>query len=625
MPESDRVKLLERHISRLEKRLAQMEQFNERFFWARLGTLLAGGLGVFFCFFFGPARLGWLVLGASVAVFAAIVFLHRRLDRHILRFGLSRKYTLSQIARIRLDWDQIPLPFAGQSDYLHPFGADLNLTGPRSLHHLIDQAVSQGGSQRLRAWLLAPEPDLKKINSHQSILQELAPRPGFRSRLALNGALVAPKSDPARDGGAWDGGAWDGEGLLRWLSQRQPARSIRPKLIALTGLALLNGLLFVFQQLGRLPSLWVASLILYVVLYMFIFRNLGDVFGDAYHLGRTLQRFRAVLAFLEVYPYQPGSHLARLCQSFWSGATKPSSYLRTLELVISGTSLRTNPFIWAPLNLLVPWDLYFAYRLEICQRELNDRLPAWLDSWYELEALNSLANFAYLNPGYSYPTLLGEQARPVFSVSGLGHPLLPAGNRVCNDFELDETGEIAIVSGSNMSGKSTFLRTLGINLCLAYTGAPVTAARLHTRPFRLFTCIQVSDSLNDGISYFYAEVRRLRALLDEYQRPHPYPLFFLIDEIFRGTNNTERQIGSQAFVETLVGGNGVGVISTHDLELVRLAERFSQVKNVHFREEVQAERMIFDYRLRPGPCPTTNALKIMQLEGLPVPQRPVGK
>jgi hypothetical protein len=614
MPESDRIKLLQRHIARLEKRLAGMGQLNERFFWARLGTLLAGGLGVFFGFFFGPTRLGWPILGVSVAVFAAIVFWHRRLDRNIARFNLSREYQLNQVARIQLDWERIPLPSAGEINYQHPFGADLNLTGPRSLQHLLDLSVSQGGSRRLRSWLLDPEPDPQRIHAHQAILKELAPRTSFRSRLALNGALVASKNDSS----------WDGEGLLHWLSRHQPARSLRLWLIFLAGIALLNGLLFVLQLVGGLSSIWIATLILYVVLYMAIFRTLGDVFGDAYHLGRTLERFRAVLAFLEVYPYTPGSHLARLCQPFWSGETKPSSYLRTLELVISGTSLRNNPFIWAPLNLLAPWDLYFAYRLEICQRELSERLPAWLDSWYELEALNSLANFAYLNPGYTYPELPGEQDRPVFTAQQLGHPLLPAISRVCNDFELDQTGEIALVSGSNMSGKSTFLRTLGINLCLAYTGAPVAAAMLRTRPFRLFTCIQVSDSLNDGISYFYAEVRRLRALLDEFRRPHHYPLFFLIDEIFRGTNNTERQIGSQAFVETLVGGNGVGVISTHDLELVRLAERFPQVKNVHFREEVHAERMIFDYKLRPGPSPTTNALKIMQLEGLPVPAHPAG-
>ncbi len=138
-------------------------------------------------------------------------------------------------------------------------------------------------------------------------------------------------------------------------------------------------------------------------------------------------------------------------------------------------------------------------------------------------------------------------------------------------------------------------------------------------PLRLFTCIHISDLLSDGISYFYAEVRRLKALLDALQGEHDAPLFYLIDEIFRGTNNRERQIGSQAYVRALVGADGVGVISTHDLELVHLADDYAQARNLHFREQIQAGRMVFDYRLRLGPCPTTNALKIMQAAGLPMP------
>ena len=175
-----------------------------------------------------------------------------------------------------------------------------------------------------------------------------------------------------------------------------------------------------------------------------------------------------------------------------------------------------------------------------------------------------------------------------------------------------------LITGSNMSGKSTFLRTIGVNLCLAFAGAPVNAAYLKTDLFRLYTCIQVTDSLADGISYFYAEVRRLKALLNALEVEHELPLFFLIDEIFRGTNNRERQVGGRSFVTTLVGGEGVGLISTHDLELVVFADELSNIKNYHFQEEVTQRRMLFDYRLRPGPSQTTNALQIMRMEGLPV-------
>ncbi|MFL5704773.1 MAG: MutS-related protein, partial [Ktedonobacteraceae bacterium] len=163
-----------------------------------------------------------------------------------------------------------------------------------------------------------------------------------------------------------------------------------------------------------------------------------------------------------------------------------------------------------------------------------------------------------------------------------------------------------------------FLRTLGVNLCLAYAGGPVNASTFQTSLFRIYTCIKVSDSVTDGYSYFYAEVRRLKALLSELERPSDFPLFFLIDEIFKGTNNRERLIGSSAYIHALVGKNCMGAISTHDLELVKLADTQPEIKNYHFREEVIDGQMVFDYILRPGPCPTTNALKIMQLEGLPI-------
>jgi DNA mismatch repair ATPase MutS len=159
---------------------------------------------------------------------------------------------------------------------------------------------------------------------------------------------------------------------------------------------------------------------------------------------------------------------------------------------------------------------------------------------------------------------------------------------------------------------------VGINLALAYAGGPVDAGFFQARLFRLFSSMMVSDSVTNGISYFYAEVKRLKTLLSALESDHPLPLFFFIDEIFRGTNNRERFIGSQSYVQALVGQHGVGLISTHDLELARLAEQFSQVTNYHFRDDFAAGQMVFDYVLRPGPCPTTNALKIMQMEGLPV-------
>ncbi|MDT8322809.1 MAG: hypothetical protein RRA94_01755 [Bacteroidota bacterium] len=224
----------------------------------------------------------------------------------------------------------------------------------------------------------------------------------------------------------------------------------------------------------------------------------------------------------------------------------------------------------------------------------------------------------------------------------MGHPLIPLEKRVTNDFRVDRVGTLYLVTGSNMSGKSTFLRTVGINFALAWAGGPVSAHHFSFRLFRLYTCIQISDSLREGVSYFYAEVRRLRRLLERLDAVQndtsgedtsgdnatgdgtagdDTPLFFLIDEIFKGTNNIERHVGGEAYLRALAARRGTGILSTHDIELTALEGTVPGLVNLHFREHVRDERMEFDYRLRPGPCPTTNALVIMRLEGLPVPEQ----
>jgi len=342
-----------------------------------------------------------------------------------------------------------------------------------------------------------------------------------------------------------------------------------------------------------------------------------SAWGEVQDLEKALRRFRTVFSYLETRRYRSRPHLAQLCAPFLDPAERPSAELKRVERIAAALGLRTNPILWFLVQVLVPWDFFFTYRLEKLRREIAGLLPRWLDAWYELEALNSLANFAWLNPGYVFPEILANATK--FKGRALGHPLVRPEFKICNDFELDEQRRIVILTGSNMAGKSTFLRTVGLNLCLAYSGAPVNAQGLHLSLFQLFTCIKVSDSVQDGLSYFYAEVKRLKLLLSAAESDGHLPTFFLIDEIFRGTNNRERHLGSHSFIRALSNRrNTLGLIATHDLELTNLASEISGIDNFHFREEVGDGRLVFDYQLRPGPCPTTNALKIMLLEGLPV-------
>jgi DNA mismatch repair ATPase MutS len=342
------------------------------------------------------------------------------------------------------------------------------------------------------------------------------------------------------------------------------------------------------------------------------------MFEEALRLSTLLHRAEGVFRLLETWRYKPGSALEAHCRVFWHADLKPSRELKRLNRVLGAAGLQKNPIAWLLVNAVLPWDMVTAWQLNLCKVQLAEHLPHWLSTWAELEALSALANFADSHNGLSWPELLSTDV-PLLTARGLGHPLLADTTRVVNDFSLNQVGDVALLTGSNMAGKSTFLRAIGLNIALAYAGGPVVAGEFHMSPVRLFACIRVTDSVTDGISYFYAEVKRLKALLVNLADPHPYPLLYLIDEIFRGTNNRERLLGSRAYIEALLNQAGVGLIATHDLELVQLADQFPHIKNYHFRDAVADGQMYFDYRLRPGPCPTTNALKIMALEGLPVP------
>ncbi len=584
---------------------------SNRYAWLRLALFVGGVLIAIAGFYFVNGWLGWPLLLLTFIVFNVVARFHRRVDHSIARHVAWLRLKRLQLARLTLDWTAIPDLAAPPAQPDHPFEIDLDLTGPRSLHHLIDTATSREASLRLRDWLTQTQPTLEATARRQSLVQELAPLTLFREKLWLQATLAAP--DLKREN------RWEGQRLLDWLRRRTKSLNLNPTLAVLASLAGLNIVLFILNRFELIPPFWVGSFVAYVIFYNMRAGDTDELFDQAYNLRDGLARLRPVFGFLETYRYGRHSRLKDLCSPLLDRTARPSRQLRRLEWVIIGITMQRNYPIWLILNALVPWRFYFSREIVRSKAELEANLPAWLEVWFELEALNSLANFAWLQPGYTFPQVT-ETGQAIFQATQLGHPMIPAEEKVRNDFSLDKLGEMAIITGSNMAGKSSFLKAAGVNLCLAYAGGPVDAGRLATGLFRMYGCIKVSDSLTDGFSYFYAEVRRLKALLDAVNAPDPRPVFFLIDEIFRGTNNRERLIGSQSYLQALAGGKCVGLVSTHDLELVYLADLNPLIRNYHFREEVEGDQLLFDYRLRPGPSPTTNALVIMRMAGLPVPK-----
>jgi ABC-type multidrug transport system fused ATPase/permease subunit len=591
-------------IAHLGKRIARLEQRSQRFSWYRLGVILAGGAITWAGFARGEPRWGWAVFLLFLAVFAGVVACHRRLDGWITRLKIWADIREGQLARLTLDWGSLPAPRVLSGDENHPLAMDLGLTGDRSLHQLLDITLSPNGSKLLANWLTQADPQVDRIRDRQALVRELASMARFRDRLLLTFRSVSDE-------------LLHGERLLRWLEEIYPLARLNWVVLAAGVLVASNLVLFILNSLGRIPAYWLISLSLYAMFYFYNIQVLNTYLEAVVQLDAELDKFRAILILLETYPMHGRENLRRLCAPFREKGQLPSHQLRKIKLATAAVGLRTNPVLGLMINLILPWDFFFAALTARYRDMAAESLPQWLQVWHNLEALICLADFAYLHPDYTYPEI-DRSAKPILEAKALGHPLLPPETKIVNDITVGRTGEILIITGSNMAGKSTFIKTIGINLCLAYAGAPVNAAAFRAIPFYLHTCIRISDSLADGFSYFYAEVQCLKHLLERVRAQYDPPVLFLVDEIFRGTNNRERLIGSRSYLRALIGKECVGFLATHDLELASLADQNDWVRNYHFRDRVGDGKLLFDYRIRSGPSPTTNALTIMQMEGLPV-------
>ncbi|MFQ5992500.1 MAG: hypothetical protein ACE5NA_08700 [Nitrospiraceae bacterium] len=608
---SRRERTLERLLGRADHLLERGKRVSSTFSRWRLAIFLAGvACSVI------PFKLGWYNLGnaalmAFVLIFIIVARYHSRLEDRMHRLQLWRRMKQVHLARLRLSWTDIA-PRQTTVPPTHPYATDLDITGTYSLVRLLDTTVSSNGRERLASWLLEQPPSTETWQSRQSLIKELAGLPLFRDRLTLEASLIDERE-------------LDGDRLRVSLQTPVGFPGLVPILGIQASLAATTLILVFLYLILDIPGFWILSFTIYAGLYILSLGKTAPVFQQALSQHRELERLGAMFRYLERRSYGNAPSLGRLCSPLVQGDRRPSDYIRRLARVFQALSIRAHPLVYLLVNALCPWDFFYTYRLERLRSQVLTEVPDWFNVLGTLEAASALGTFGYLHPEYVWPSpihateSIRDNGQPASIVAqSLGHPMIPATQRVTNDIELKGLGRILIITGSNMSGKSTFLRTLGINTCLAQAGAPVCAASFQWTWVRLYSCIRVDDSLEAGLSFFYAEVKRLKRLLDAAQDRSVPPVLFLIDEIFKGTNNRERLVGSSMFVKALAGSNGFGLITTHDLELAEMEREVSSAANAHFQEDVKANELTFDYKLRPGPCPTTNALRIMAIEGLPV-------
>jgi hypothetical protein len=588
-----REKRLGRRIEVIAERLTRFQNF-------RLGTAIVFCVLILLFAIHPDGRFEWPAVVVFAAVFVTFVRLTRRLSRHLQNLKHLRVFYDRQEKRCRGLTSGRSVESALKAAENLPFMHDLGILGPHSLWSLIDETLTDLGQRKLLEWMSAAPMATAETLKRQALVQNLRRERWFFSRWSVD-------SVDAEDF------RLSSSQILKFIKKPFVEKGFLILLIVnwAAWFAMLAGVILAVNFGWGIQGVIFAC---FVALSFISLNKVGSPFLKGVGLSHHLSQLEPIFAALE--------KRTRISQSIQllapvTKASGPSREARKLNGVLAFMGIQANPLLNLLLNAAIPWSMTATHFLEHRRRKIAYTFPQCLDELAELEALASLVIFdAYQTR--TYPRLTESGRRPALNFSGLYHPLIDRTRVVANDFAFPAGRNLGLITGSNMSGKSTFLRTVGLNQILANMGAPVFADSYESSPFQVETCIEVSDSLRDGFSYFYAEVRRLKALI-EAARSGTTTLY-LIDEIFRGTNNRERQIGSRSVIRTLsIFPQAVGFISTHDLELTSLEASQQAVMNLHFREEFsETGKMVFAYLLRAGPCPTTNALKIMAAEGIEV-------
>jgi len=547
---------------------------------------------------FGAKRLDPRWLLAPALGFIALVVAHDRVLRRADGREHSVRYYEDGIARLAAG-------FAGRGpngerfrDPEHLYADDLDLFGAGGLFELLCRARTAAGEALLASWLLAPAPS-PVVRGRQAAVAELRPALDLREALALVGEAVASELHA--------------DALERWGESAPPAPAAALRALA-AALAVLSAALIVATLAGA-PLLipWLAVLAIAGCVAATVRGRVRRTLAATEAPARELALLARLLAVVEGQRFA-SPRLVALRQAIATEGVPASREIARLRRLVDFLDARRNQ-LFAPIGAALLFTTQVALAIDAWRARCGPSLRAWIDAAAELEALASLATHAYEQPGDVFPELV--DGPPRFEAEALGHPLLEASRCVRNDVSLCDVPRLLLVSGSNMSGKSTLLRSVGVAAVLAQAGAPVRARRLRLSPLAVGASMRVFDSLQEGHSHFYNEIRRLRSIVE--RTAGERAVLFLLDEILHGTNSHDRRIGAEAVVRSLVARGALGLVTTHDLALAQIADDLGpRAANVHFEDQVVEGTMRFDYRMRPGVVTRSNALALMRAIGLEV-------
>ena len=537
---------------------------------------------------------------AAAALFGALSALIALFERRIGRHESEVGYYQAGLARLEGGKTEGAPEGSRFADPAHPYAADLDVFGPSSVFSLLCAARTDAGQSTLARWLTQAAP-VDEVGQRQQAVAELSTLLSLRRDLWLAGGAVDKQ---VRE-----------QALEAWLSAPATAVSSRRRLltagVGLLGVAALYALVEP-RFLGLAAGVVLLQRLFALPCRALVKKVEADAFQRAYEL-RVIARVAAVLERQRFASPRLTSLLAAVGSD---GKSVSQQVYRLVRLVDWFESRRNQLFAVIAWALLLPEQLSFA--IEAWRARHGGAAAGWLSAIGEMEALASLATFSFEHPEYPFPELVANRESPSLSAGGLGHPLISAKVRVSNDVRLDADCRLLVVTGSNMSGKSTLLRSLGVNVALAQAGAPVCAARMSLSALQIGASLRAQDSLEQGVSRFFAEIKRLHSIIA--MTTQPPPVLFLLDEILNGTNSHDRREGGEAVVRKLLDRGAIGLLTTHDLALSALAEAPGLCgANIHFQDTLEGDRLLFDYKIRPGVVTRRNSLDLMRMVGIEVP------
>lgn len=591
--------IYQQRISHIEDKLNQTRQRVSRLPFIRLGVLVVA-IAVFVLFFqLDLTAAAWISLITGLAAFGKIVQHDLRVNKQVKRLETLLLINQQEVQSLEGNMK----PFNGGNEFIdktHRYTHDFDIFGDSSLFKLTNRTTSEPGKNLLANWLAFPT-DKETVLKRQPAVKELSQKIDWRHELRTAGMLHEQSGN-------------SNASILEWLAEEN---LFVHKTVLWVACAILPPLTL-FACIAAF--FFIPDYVAYGLLAIqatFLWKYKEDIAKVYFKTSRQVGLLRSYSDLIEVIEKQDfeSELLKELKQKLGSGNKTASQHIRLLVDYLNYMDYKLNILVYIPLALIGMWDFQWMLRLERWKQMHAFKVRNWFQVLAEFEALASLGNLQFNHPKWIFPEI---SDKPLY-ISGkqLGHPLIQPAQRVCNDVHIDRKGKILLVTGSNMAGKSTYLRTVGINMVLTFAGAPVCAESFTTSQTGIFTSMRISDSLEDNTSSFYAELKRLKAIIEAVEKGEN--IIFLLDEILRGTNSNDRHTGSKALIQQMIKAQGSGILATHDLELGTLENEFpNNIENWSFDVQVDGEELFFDYKIHPGICTSLNASILMKKMGIKV-------